>query len=204
MMDRSNATNHSYSLSQDGAYWFISDNGSPVMTPGGRRVETLYRPVALRLVSDLERFGMRFSVPGSSVPWHFAFLDSYGPMGPEKSREVLEECFLEYQDWSFEPDLGDEWERCFGTWPDRKDRMAEWLGRLDGMQLTAAGCIGNAYHSLNLAYTLAVISEGHDGPERPEQYSRLADLVSRNTPFFAHGDMEADFRLFDLYYNAAI
>ena len=90
----------------------------------------------------------------SIIPWHFTMIDNFIKMEHEQVEQMLNECFMEKHDWTFDVD-----EEVFGDSEERVEAIRTWLSKCTHMQMTAACCIGNAYHSINIAYVLAALLE---------------------------------------------
>ena len=57
-----------YSYKQEGDRYVIYDGDTILTTPAGNNVTTLYKPLADRILKDLNRYGMSFHSTENSVP----------------------------------------------------------------------------------------------------------------------------------------
>ena len=184
----------------DGKYMFF-DGKQPLKTPGGNDVTTTYKPLAERILSDLEKRGMEFRSIDSILAWHFTTIDNFAPMGHDRVFRELAKSFLMTTDWTCKERHGSEWLCTFGKWNDRGIRIADWLQKATVMQMTAACCIGNAYESINIAFALAVIMEKYSGADRENAMKDLANLIAENAYCGTEEEIIRDFGTFELYYG---
>lgn len=190
-----------YTMKNEENKYVIYEGEHVLTTPRGKPVTTLYKPVADRILLDLKRYGMNFHSADSILAWHFTTIDNFGPMGHDRVEQVLISSFLNEVDWTCGERHGSEWSHTFGSWRKRKKQICEWLQKATVMQMTAACCIGNAYHSINLALTLAGIMEKHTGDDRAKAFDDLANLIADNSFYGPYSDIIKDFQTFDLYYG---
>ena len=190
-----------YSYKQEGDRYVIYDGDTILTTPAGNNVTTLYKPLADRILKDLNRYGMSFHSADSILAWHFTAIDNFAPMGHARVEQILASSFLRTVDWTCKEQHGAEWKKAFGKWSNRQEQIQEWLSKATIMQMTAACCIGNAYHSINLALTLAIIMEKYAGDERHAAFEALAELIEDNSFYGPKSDMMNDFKTFELYYG---
>lgn len=190
-----------YTMKKEDDRYVIYEGGNVLTTPRGNSVTTLYKNVADRILLDLNRYGMNFHSADSILAWHFTAIDNFAPMGHERVEQVLISSFLREVDWTCREHHGSEWSRAFGKWKDRQGMIVEWLQKATIMQMTAACCIGNAYHSINLALTLAAIMEKYTGEERAKAFDDLAHVIEENSYYGPYADIIKDFGTFELYYG---
>jgi hypothetical protein len=126
-------------------------------------------------------------------------VENFSKMEHKQVEDVLADSFVNRYDWTYTIDVkGTGWEEIWGVRGVREGEIMEWLSKITHMQMTAACCIGNAYHTLNIAYILATIMETCDGDEREVKFNKLADFVGENSEYYASVD---DFKTFELYYG---
>ena len=185
--------------SEDKYYIFdtTGEKPTPFKTPSGRLFDTSYYAVVERALDDLEEYGEDNMTGESVIPWHFTMVDNFSQMKHEKVEAVLDECFLQKYDWTY--DSG--YEEVFGDLEIRASEIREWLSECTHMQMTAACCIGNAYHSINVAYVLAHIIENCSGSLLQEQLQLLAEIVEENSMFADIESILRVFSTFQLYYG---
>jgi hypothetical protein len=111
----------------------------------------------------------------------------------------LADSFINRYDWTYTIDVeGTKWKDIWGVRGVREGEIMEWLSEISHMQMTAACCIGNAYHTINVSYMLALIMETYDGDERDAMFSELADFICENSEYYASFE---SFKTFELYYG---
>lgn len=184
---------------QEGRYYFFDTAGEkarPVETPSGRLVETSYISLADRILLDLEIFGAENMTAESIIPWHFTMIDNFIKMEHEQVEQMLNECFMKKHDWTFDID-----EEVFGDSEERVEAIRTWLSKCTHMQMTAACCIGNAYHSINIAYVLAALLENYSGKALRKQFKALAAIVEDNDFYDDIDSIMGVFDTFKLYYG---
>ncbi|NLT46233.1 MAG: hypothetical protein GXX80_12085 [Thermotogaceae bacterium] len=191
---------YTYKLLKDG-YFHFYDGKKKMTTPEGNYVITSYEKIAHRIIEDLDKYGMVFHSPCSILSWHFTMLDSFCCLEHDEVKEILVSCFLKKHDWTCQVDHGEDWLKAFGKWRVRKNLIHKWLEKATHMQMTAACCIGNAYNSLNLALTLAIIMEKNSGVQREIALEALADLLSEDLSCGDKSEIIDVFRTFELYYG---
>lgn len=190
--------------SKDGNYFFREayDHGEWAKTPNNNLLSTQYEVLADRILSDLGSFGCDYRGSESSIPWQYTLIDSFFAPSHEEVERMLDKSFLQKEDWTLDSGLEKygEIRDLFGIRVGKRDQIRKWLAKCTKMQMTAACCIGNAYHSLNVAYQLAAFIEQHQSDDLSDQMSKLADTVAMmvgEVPF----DVMQTFRLFELYYR---
>ena len=192
-------SSYRYALEND--RFVICDGDKVLKTPAGNPVTTLYQPLAERLVQDLNEFGPSSFSAGSVLPWHYTMIDNFASMSHEAVERELIGSFLSQPDWTFFENGGKNWVRVFGEMSTRLPQMVSWLKLATIMQLTAACCIGNAYESLNIAYTLALIVEQYAGEEREEKLRGLAQMIADTYEFGSFSEIYKTAKTFELYYG---
>lgn len=190
-----------YSVKKKDDKYVIYEDDHIFTTPLGNQVTTLYKSIADRILLDIDRYGTDFHSADSILSWHFTTIDSFAPMSHNRVEQILASSFLKTVDWTCREYHGSAWLNYFGKWEDRHDLILKWLHNATIMQMTAACCIGNAYHSLNLALTLAAIMERDAGNARAESFSNLAHIIEDNTLYGSYSDLINDFQTFELYYG---
>ena len=171
---------------------------TPFETPRGKLFNTSYYVLAERALADLEKYGEHNMTAESVIPWHFTMVDNFSQMKHEQVEAILDECFLQKYDWTYVS----EHEEVFGDLETRISEIREWLSKCTHMQMTAVCCIGNAYHSINVAYVLAHIIENCSGSLLKEQIQLLAKMVEEDGAILE--DLESILRVFStfqLYYG---
>lgn len=188
----------------DGLYFFFDntlDKPTPISTPGGTMLKTSYIDLADRIMTDLQKFGPMCMSAESILPWHYTMVENFARMEHSEVESMLDACFMQKNDWTYDCCQEEEWKNIFGRQTERVKDIREWLSKCTHMQMTAACCIGNAYHSINVAYVLASIMEKYIGKERKNQFRILADIIAENSFYGPASDMVNDFANFDLYYG---
>lgn len=171
-------------------------------TPAGNAIDTRYESLAYRLLHDIEIYGIDCFSPESIVPWHFTMIDNFMKMKHEEVEGILDQSFLRKNDWTLDGDIDDEkWLAIFGESETRKQEIREWLSKCTHMQMTAACCIGNAHHSLNIAYVVAQYMENYEGGQLDQQLRKLASRIGQYSMYAEAEDMMVDFETFKLYYG---
>lgn len=190
-----------YSYKFEDERYVIYENSSPLTTPSGNIVTTLYEPLADRILLDLNRYGMNFRSASSILSWHFTMIDNFAEMGRKRVIETMIDSFLTHIDWTCLENHGKPWFKRFGDWYNRRVSIAQWLSEITLMQLTAACCIGNAYESLNISLTLALIVENYTGGERDNHLREVAHLIADTYQFGDFEEIYYDFKTFEMYYG---
>ena len=186
-------------VQNDGCYFFIDENEEYATTPRGVVLKTSYLELAERILEDLDIYGPDDFSAESILPWHYTMVENFSKMEHKQVEDVLADSFINRYDWTYTTDVeGTEWEEIWGVRGVREGEIVEWLSKITHMQMTAACCIGNAYHTINIAYMLATIMETCDGDEREARFKELADFVGENSEYYATID---DFKTFELYYG---
>jgi len=189
----------------NGSYFFSDNRGSApdlIRTPGGTRVSTIYRQLADRLLLDLQAYGTDASAPASLLPWHYSLIDLFSRMEHEQVEAILESGFLSCSDWTLEGGEVSALYPAFGTAPERIDEIRAWIRKCTPMQLTAAACIGNSYHSINLAFVLAHLMENYRDADLDSRFVALAQLLAEHNADYAPAEkLLQDFQNFRLYYG---
>lgn len=185
-------------IQQDKFYYFIDADGDYATTPNGIKLRTLYLELAERILNDLDVYGPDNYSADSVLPWHYTMVENFARMEHRDVENVLIDSFINRYDWTYTVDLDHEWGELFGERDTRESEIMEWLKKITHMQMTAACCIGNAYHTINISYILAIIMEKYDGEKRYEMFEELSEIINDNSDYFANVD---DFKTFELYYG---
>lgn len=186
-------------------YGFIENvNGKQKLlkTPGDEILCTSYLVLAERILKDVAKFGSLYMSSESILPWHYTMMDNFVKMDHEEVEDILDHCFIQKPDWTFS--VGRENNECvrlFGTEKDRPLEIKTWLSKCTHMQMTAACCIGNTYHSINIAFVLAALMENYSGMELQRQFKYLAELLDNNFFYGPTEDFVEVFNTFCLYYG---
>ena len=192
-------------LESDGNYYFAHSEGKDtalVKTPAGNAVRTSYKDLADRILNDLDTFGYNYRSPESILAWHFTMIDNFSMMEHSTVEKILDQSFMQKSDWTFDENQDDEdWTEIFGEEENRNNTIREWLSKCTHMQMTAACCIGNAYHSINIAFVLARLMENHEGNKLKQKFSHLAGQIAENSFYGPAEDILVDFTTFELYYG---
>ena len=190
-----------YRYKKDGKFYVIYDDNTIITTPDGNNVRTSYKPLAERIVQDLDRYGMNFQSPESILSYHFTMLDYFSLFSHESAEQILTDSFLTDVDWTCRNSYAAGWTRTFGKWSDREYFIKQWLSKVTLMQMTAACCIGNTFDSLNMAFTLALIFEKYNGAEREDKLAEIAHLVADYDSIRSFESIYNCFKTFELYYG---
>ena len=188
-----------YTYQKDGDRYVIYQDEQVLKTPAGLKVTTLYKPLADRILLDLERYGMNYRSSHSILAWHFTMIDNFASMGRARVEHAMAASFLTHPDWTCREKHGSDWSCAFGNWSSRQEQLAYWLQRMTLMQLTAACCIANAYESLNVAFVLALILERSRGEERDKKLSYAASLLADTYLYGTYEEICSTFKTFELY-----
>lgn len=192
-------------VSREKEYYFTYTGGNKldyVKTPSGLRVHTPYRELAERILKDLEKYGYNYRSADTILSWQFTFLENFSSMSHEQLEQVLDQCFLQKPDWTFAVNQNNkDWITSFGREPERKAMIRKWLSKCTNMQMTAACCIGNAYHSLNIAFVLAEMMEKWEFIDESVDFNNLTNLIANNSTYGPSSVLVSDFRTFELYYG---
>ena len=184
---------------KDKCYFFIDEFEEYATTPRGDILKTGYLVLAERILEDLDDYGPDDFSPDSILPWHYTTVENFSKMPPKQVEDILADSFVNRYDWTYTVNAaGTKWEAIWGQRGVREKEIMEWLSKITQMQMTAACCIGNAYHSINVAYVLAVIMESYNGEARDAMFNELAIFIRKNSEYFANVD---DFKTFELYYG---
>ena len=172
-------------VKKDKYYFFLDNNEEYAITPGGDLLKTTYLDLAKRILNDLVKYGPDDFCADSILPWHYTMVENFSKMTHEAVEKVLIDSFINRYDWTYNVDVEDtDFESIWGERGEREEEIMEWLTKITHLQMTAACCIGNAYHSLNLAYIMAIIMETYDeGDERDKKFSELVSIVNDNSDY---------------------
>ncbi len=184
-------------------YYFLDEDGKVICTPGGHAISTIYRKLANRIFEDIVSYGLDDMGSYSILPWHYTMIDNFAQMGKVRVIQVLEQSFLTKKDWTFVPN-NESWNRVFGMESIRKEEVMTWLSKCSIMQLTAACCIANAYHSINMAFSMAKTLEQSTDESRRTVMANFSELAAQGTEMTGMGsafDIMQDFDTFELYYG---
>lgn len=179
-------------------YYFLhklENEKKVVKTPGGNLLETSDEKLAERILADLEEYGTDYMGPISILPWQYTYRDSFYTIPQGEIVKILDECFLQKHDWTFDYRL----ENVFGFEYERKSNIKTWFEKCSPGQLVAACCIGNAYHSVNVAYVLALLLENYSGDELDQQFDALAKILETQDYYIE--DCYITFKTFEFFYK---
>lgn len=186
-------------VAKDGNYFFVNEYERYATTPRGVVLKTSYLDLAERILQDLDTYGPDDFSPESILPWHYTMIENFSKMQHKRVETVLADCFINRYDWTYTVDMeGTKWENIWGKRGAREAEIAVWLSKITHMQMTAACCIGNAYHTINVAYMLAFIMEDYTGAEREAMFEELSDIINDHSDSFVSVDV---FKNFELYYG---
>lgn len=182
-------------------YFWDSDEEQWARTPGGVILSTAYEELASRILEDLDSFGPEYMGGDSVLPWHYTMVEHFSKMDHAAVEKMLDDSFLKKTDWSLDANVtAGNVRELFGMRDDKRRLIRDWLSKCTIMQMTAACCIGNSFHSLNIAYILAEYMEKYDENEMEGRMLLLANAVAQLTndvPF----DVIATMMVFKLYYG---
>lgn len=186
-------------VKKDDSYLFVDKDGEYATTPRGNVLKTSYLELAERILDNLDFYGPEDFSAESILPWHYTMVEKFSKMEHKQVEDVLADSFVNRYDWTYTVDVGDtKWKDIWGIRGVREGEIMEWLSKITHMQMTAACCIGNAYHTINVSYMLALIMETYDGDERAAMFEELADFINENSEYLARVN---DFENFELYYG---
>ena len=158
---------------------------------------TEYEPIAKRCVVDAERYGSDSYEKRSALSW---MKSGFSKKTHEECVETINNSFDE-PEWTWELDLGGPWNAFVGNWGYRRQMIPEWLSKASVLQLTAAYEFGKVYESLNLSFSLAMLMEQKDGPEREAAIDSILETLSRHPKYHDKEKNRAVFELFELFYG---
>jgi len=185
-------------VEKNGIYKF-NYRGESVLAPNGKPAEVDDKRLAEAIKRHIDTHGPEMTGASDILAWHYTYQCNFKPMGQARVVEMLKECFLrKSKDITFV--LGAKIKKIadiFGTEKKTVPEVEKWLEGLSTRQLTAACCIGNAYHSINLARLIAAGMA--DGWCKISKES-FADMVS-SVFQFEPGEILSDIELFELYYQ---
>ena len=189
-----------WSIVKDNDYYcFIDEKKQYATTPRGSILQTDCIELAKRILEDLVDFGLDDYSPDNILPWHYTLLEKFSKMDHRKVEEILIDSFVNQYDWTYNVDISEtSLKNIWGKRGIRELEIMAWLSKITHMQMTAACCIGNAYHSINISYMLATIMEKYKGDEREKVFNDLADFVGKHSKYFVNVD---DFKNFEFYYG---
>ena len=206
IVKRSKTTDYSI-REEDGIYYIFADDDHILATPGGNSVCTLFKPIALRLLADLEKYGYLYTDVVSLLSWHFTTIDNFANLGKERVIEILDDSFLKQFDWTLhcpspDPYFYMDWTSVFGP-PDKvPQELRTWLEGLTIMQLSAACCIANAYESLNISYLFSLLVDKTEPEKFNETAKGLIDFLIKVMPISStKKEIMKDIKTFKLYYE---
>jgi hypothetical protein len=133
----------------------------------------------------------------SIIPWHCTMIDNFASIKHTQIEEMLDESFLQAYDWTYAVGRND----IFGDIEERIPMIRKWLSKCTHMQMTAVCCIGNAYHSINIAFVLAALMEHYSGKALRKQFKALAEIVEENALYDDLDNIMKVFDTFNLYYG---
>ena len=190
-------------VENEGRYFFFDAAGEKpelVTTPGGKALTTTYLDLAERILHDLDFYGLERMSAESVLPWHFTMVENFASMKHEALEQTLDECFIQKHDWTYGV-LSSNMASVFEDESVRIPKIRHWLSKCTHMQMTAACCIGNAYHSINLAYVLAVLVEAYCGKRLQREFEALASVVVEQDFYDDVESVMRVFQTFELYYG---
>ena len=190
-------------VENEGRYFFFDAAGEKpelVTTPGGKALTTTYLDLAERILHDLDFYGLERMSAESVLPWHFTMVENFASMKHEELEQTLDECFIQKHDWTYSA-LSSNFASVFEDESARIPKIRHWLSKCTHMQMTAACCIGNAYHSINLAYVLAVLVEAYCGKRLQREFEALASVVVEQDFYDDVESVMRVFQTFELYYG---
>lgn len=190
-----------YSCNLENDRYVIFKEDKYLTTPSGKKVTTLYKPLADRILHDLDLFGENYHSVESILSWHYTLIENFASQDRYIVSQYLYDSFLLQPDWTCSGGRTSEWYKQFGEWLDRQPFIAQWLDRMTHMQLTAACCVGKAYESLNVAFSLAVIMERFSGAEREDKFRSVASLLAMSNLYGTQEQILDVFKTFELYYG---
>ncbi len=187
-------------VKKDKYYYFLDNDKEYATTPGGDLLKTTYLELAKRILNDLVQYGPDDFSADSILPWHYTMVENFSKMTHEAVEKVLIDSFINRYDWTYNADVEDtDFESIWGERGEREEEIMKWLTKITHLQMTAACCIGNAYHSLNLAYIMAIVMEMYEeGEDRDKRFSELVHIVNDNSEYYA---TMRDCKTFELYYG---
>lgn len=191
-----------YNIKQIDKGYVICDGQTPLYTKGGNKLATIYKPIADRLLKDLNEQGYEARTIKSILSWHFTTIDLLSPWGKDQSVEFIESTWCEQPDWTCEQNRDSAWHDLFGSWSDRSSKISMWLSKATIMQLSAIAVIANEYESVNLAFELARIMESYPkGDSRDKSFEYVAKVFSPAVSKHTKAELYDIFKLFELYYG---
>lgn len=151
-----------YGVRKDGDWYCIEKGSDLLTTPMGKPVRTLYKPLADKLVCDLEEYGESPKDPVSICAFHYAMIDFFATMPRGELEHSVAIGLDPENDWTFNcptamPEPMMNWIATFGTSSSNTARGKDWLSTLSLMQLCAVCVIGRALESVNIPFIVATM-----------------------------------------------
>ncbi len=190
-----------YSYKFENERYTIYEDDNILKTPYGYEVCTLYKPLAERIILDIECYGKDYHSIESILAWHYTVIDIFYNMKAEQIDKVLIDTFLKSVDWTFLRKSSNFWFRIFGVWNVRKGQIIQWLSKTTYMQKTAIYWISNYYRSINITFIIAIIIENLKEKDKELFLQAIAKMFSGDSRFGSFEKIYQDFKNFEFYYG---
>lgn len=191
-----------YSIKQIEEKYCIFEDDHILQTPEGNEVNTSYKKVAEKILTDISTYGADFSNQESILDWIHIMRDYFVFYSHEEAEEVVINRFKE-RDWTFyvENYPSKEWRSLVGKRRNREEAIPKWLAKATHMQMVAAFNFAEYYNSLNLAFSVAIVLEEHSESERGKVLASVAKLIAEYSDYKDVGINQSRLNLFELYYG---
>lgn len=191
-----------YTIEKQGDTLALLENGKPVCTPMRIPITTTSKPLAKRLLEDLQQYGNNPREAASVVSFHCAMLDFFQKNPRAELEQNIAKGLSFQMDWTLhcpgaDPHFNMRWWSNFGAGRFQIERGIPWLSTLSLTQLCAVCVLGRTMESVNLAYNVATRF-------KPKELKSYAKRVLELCPFGYVHTPESLARCFDsflFYFN---
>ena len=195
-----------YAIVKNGDRYEVHCNDEVLKTPGGKIADTLYLPLAERLMQDWKELGYEsFYEAGSILSYHFTMVENFAPLGRDAVLAMLNSMNWE-NEWTFQgcpspnPHVYMKWMTYFGG--GNKDVLVrQWLENQTVMQLVASTCVYNAFMSYNVAFFMAVVVEELPKTKQKKAIKEFYEFYSMFDQMFSFDEFWKIFDCFRVYYG---
>ena len=196
-----------YTIVQNEDRYEIHCDGEPLTTPYGKVVQTLYLPLAERLLKDWKEQGYDSYTEATSIlSYHFTMVENFSRLSHEEILNMLNSMNWE-KEWSLQPcpspdpHVWMKWVCYFGVYGKKEDLIREWLSNQTEMQLVASTCVYNAFMSYNVAFFMASVVEDLPKSKHMKAIKDFYGFYSMFDPMFDFVEVWEIFECFRLYYG---
>ena len=188
---------------ENGEYVFYKNDRVLKTVVGNNVVKTSYKPLADRMIKDLDKYGEDFRNSFSIISWHYTLLDKALPLGHKRFEEAMIRSFLTSDDWyaMYGVDNGADYMCRSVEWQSIVVIIKEWLSKMSLMQIVAACCIANAYESLYVAFNFALLLESTDNAIDFDKFKAFFEVFPVNLFGISFEEFYNEYKTFELYYG---